>query len=282
MTTEDRTGVREYYDRLGAAEYDRLTADPAGRVSYEVHRRFLTRALRPGDRVLEIGAGPGRFTELLADLGAHVVVTDLSPGQLAAHRDRLGDHPAIERRELLDVCDTGRYDDGEFDLVLAYGGPLSYAFESDVDALRGLLRIVAPGRPVLASVMSALGTWRHALPGVLRLAESIGERANDLVLRTGDLRHVPGAAHVCRMYRAAELAPWIERAGGRLVAASASHWAGLADPAVLEPVEADPERWTFFLDQEERACAEPGAWDGGTHLLFAAVADPGSAVPDRV
>jgi hypothetical protein len=31
MTTEDRAGIREFYDRIGAAEYDRLTTDPAGR-----------------------------------------------------------------------------------------------------------------------------------------------------------------------------------------------------------------------------------------------------------
>ena len=30
------------------------------------------------------------------------------------------------------------------------------------------------------------------------------------------------------------------------------------DPAALATLEADPHRWRQFLDQETRACAEPG------------------------
>lgn len=272
MTAHDPATTRAYYDRLGAAEHERLTADVAGRVALEVHRRFLARHVRPGDRVLEVGAGPGRFTTALAELGARVVVTDLSPVQLDLNRTLVGAtgaEAAVERRELLDVADTTRYGDGEFDAVVAYGGPLSYVFDEAGPALRGLLRVTRPGGTVVASVMSALGTWRHHLPGVVGLASAVGEDVNDRVLRTGDLRHVPGAAHVCRMYRAGEVADLARAAGGRLVDASASGWAALGDPAALAVLESDPDRWARFLDHEVAACAEPGALDGGTHVLLA-------------
>lgn len=272
MSTHDSARTRAYYDALGDAEWSRLGADVAGRVSLEVHRRFLARFVRPGDRVLEVGAGPGRFTSALAALGATVVVTDLSPVQLDLNRERVGPtaaEAAVERRELLDVGDVSRYADGEFDTVVAYGGPLSYTFDRVEEALRGLLRVTAPGGAVVASVMSALGTWRAALPGVARAAAAAGEDANDRVLRTGDLRHLPGAAHVCRMFRSSELAGIATAAGGELVALSGSNWASLGDPATLADLEADPDRWRRFLDHEAAACAEPGAVDGGTHLLLA-------------
>jgi SAM-dependent methyltransferase len=232
MSVDDRAAVRDYYDRLGAAERDRLTADPAGRASLEVHRRFLARFVRPGDRVLEVGAGPGVFTAELARLGATVVVTDLSPVQLELNREHVGGTPAEA-------------------------------------ALRGLLRVTRPGGAVVASVMSTLGTWRSGLRGVVALAEKVGEDANDLVLTTGDLRHVPGAAHVCRMFRAAEVRALATAAGGQPVAMSASHWASLGDPAALAVLEGDAGRWARFLDHEVAACAEPGALDGGTHVLVA-------------
>jgi SAM-dependent methyltransferase len=272
VSTHDSATTRAYYDDLGDAEWSRLEADVAGRVSLEVHRRFLARFVRPGDRVLEVGAGPGRFTLALAALGATVVVTDLSPVQLDLNRVRVGGtaaEAAVERRELLDVGDASRYADGEFDAVVAYGGPLSYTFDRAEEALRGLLRVTAPGGAVVASVMSALGTWRAALPGVARAAAAAGEDANDRVLRTGDLRHLPGAAHVCRMYRLSELAGLAAAVGGELVALSGSNWASLGDPATLADLEADPDRWRRFLDHEVAACAEPGATDGGTHLLLA-------------
>lgn len=101
--------VRRYYDALGEDEWTRLTKDVRGRVSLEVHRRFLRRFVAPGSRVLEIGAGPGRFTLELAEIGARIVVTDISEVQLAlngAHLRGIAAEQHVERRELLDVCDT--------------------------------------------------------------------------------------------------------------------------------------------------------------------------------
>jgi SAM-dependent methyltransferase len=275
VTIDDTAAIREYYDNLGEQEWSRLTSDSAGRVSFEVHRRFLVRFIHRGDRVLEIGAGPGRFTLELAALGARVIVSDLSSVQLELNRMHLAETPAesaVEDRVLLDVCDVSRYADGEFDAVVAYGGPLSYAFDTAEDALRGLLRIVRPGGLVVGSVMSMLGTWRNSLPGVLGVAERYGEEVNDKVLATGDMRHLVGFDHVCRMFRARQLRKLVDAAGGEIVALSASNWASLGDPSILEPIERDPERWKHFLDNEVAACAEPGALDGGTHILFSCTA----------
>lgn len=274
MSMEDRARTREYYDELGDAEWDRFEVDLRGRVGLEVHRRFLVAHLEPGQRVLEVGAGPGRFTIELARLGARITVTDLSSVQLAANRARLAptlEEAAVERRELLDVCDTSRYDEGEFDAVLAYGGPLSYAYEDIDRAVEGLLRVTRSGGVVIASVMSTLGNWRYFLPGVVHDATAAGEDAHDMVLRTGDLRPF-GTRHVCQMYRSRELAALFVRHGGRVTAMSASNWTSLGDPEALAELEADPDRWTRFLDHEVAACAEPGATDGGTHILIAVVA----------
>lgn len=207
-------------------------------------------------------------------------MTDLSAVQLAANAERLAGTAAeerVERRELLDVCDVSRYADGEFDAVVAYGGPLSYAFERTDDALRGLFRVagVAGGDGVVvASVMSMLGAWRHLLPAVTSLAERIGEDANDAVLRTGDLRHAvrDGEGHICQMFRWSQVEQLVYRAGGRLLDGSASNWASLGEQATLATLEADPDRWARFVDHEVDACARPGARDGGTHILFAATA----------
>jgi len=72
------------------------------------------------------------------------------------------------------------------------------------------------------------------------------------------------------MYRSRDIVNLVERCGGEVVALSASNWASLNEPDVLEDLESDPDRWARFLGHEVRACAEPGAVDGGTHLLFAA------------
>jgi SAM-dependent methyltransferase len=272
MTVEDRGKIRSLYDQAGEDEWARLEGSPRGRVAYEVHRRFLNRYIQRGDRVLEIGAGPGRFTFDLAALGATVDVTDYSPVQLELHRQHLAGteaEGAVTSRALLDICDTSRYVDGEFDAVVAYGGPLSYAFEDAEEALEGLFRITKQGGVVVASVMSLLGTWRFFLRGVVDETKFAGEDANDLVLSTGDLRHMR-SVHVCRMFRSRDVASLVARCGATLLAMSASNWASLEDPEILIEIETNPDSWSRFLEHEVTACAEPGALDGGTHLLFAA------------
>lgn len=264
---------RDFYDELGEVEWERMVRDAPARASLEVHRRFLARFVRPGDRVLEIGAGPGRFTLELAALGARVHVTDVSPVQLELHREHVGPtsaEAAVLARDLLDVSDVSGFEDDAFDLVLAYGGPLSYAFDAVEDSVRGLLRVTRTGGHLVASVMSMLGTWRHTLRGVAAIAERVGEERNDEVLRTGDLRVLPDAGHHCLMFRADQLRELVGAAGGHVAAMSASHWASLGDPDTVARIEADPMRWRHFLENEVAACAEPGALDGGTHLLLAA------------
>ncbi len=268
--------VRTYFDAFGAGEWDRLVSDPAAVVSLEVHRRFLTPFISAGMRVLEVGAGPGRFTIFLACLGARVVVTDLSPVQLelnAQYVAEAGHESAVESRAVLDVCDVSRFDDGEFDAVLAYGGPLSYAFDRADSALMGLLRVTRAGGPVVASVMSTLGAYRHFLPGVLELAERYGDEVTDRIIQTGDLRETQPAGsgqHTCRMFRSQDVAALVAKTGSTLRGLSASNWASLGDPEALAGLASSGERWSHFLDNEVAICAEPGAVDGGTHLLFAA------------
>ncbi|MFF4650535.1 class I SAM-dependent methyltransferase [Streptomyces sp. NPDC001380] len=265
--------VRRYYDTFAEQEDDRLAKDVAGRVSFEIHRRFLTPYVRPGLRVLEIGAGPGRFTAVLAASGTRVVVTDLSPVQLRLNEARVtaaGAEHAVEARHTLDVRDTDRFPDASFDLVLAYGGPLSYAFDREARALAGLLRITRPGGAVVASVMSLWGSLRARLPGAAQLAVRHGTGVTDAVVGTGDLRHVPGMVHVCRMFTWEQVTDLVAGCGGELLAGSASNWASLEDPAVLAGLERSPRLWERFLAYETAACSALGARDGGTHILFAA------------
>ncbi len=272
MTANDRQKMRDFYDELGEGEWARFETSPRGRVAYEVHRHFLDQFIVSGDHVLEVGAGPGRFTIELARLGATIDVTDLSPVQLDLHLHHVREtvaETAVRSRSILDICDTSRYDSNFFDVIVIYGGPLSYAFEEAREALTGLLRITKAGGVVVGSVMSWLGSWRYFLRGAFEDSKVVGDDALDLMLSTGDLRYSQ-STHICQMYRARDITNLVAECGGEVDAMSASNWASLGDADVLEEMESDPERWARFLRHEIAACAEPGALDGGTHILFAA------------
>jgi SAM-dependent methyltransferase len=222
-------------------------------------------------RVLEIGAGPGRFTIELAKLGCRVVVTDISKVQLALNHeevDRAGFASAVEERRQLDVRNLRMFADGEFDAVVAYGGPLSYAFEGAEGSLADMLRITRPDGFVLASVMALVGTLRFFLRAVPQYASDGQLEVLKQVVATGDNRYDAGA-HPCRMFRWQEVEEIVGRLPCTLVGASASNFLTCGDQEVVEAMEADPLLWSLLLDWEEQMCGEPGALDGGTHLLFA-------------
>jgi SAM-dependent methyltransferase len=264
--------IQDYFDAMGETEWDRLVRSPAEQVALEVHRRFLARFIQPGWRVLEIGAGPGRFTIELGRLGATVVVTDISAVQLDLNRGKVqaaGHEQAVEQRRPLDVRDLSDFADGSFDCVVAYGGPLSYAFDHAEAAFDECLRVTRPGGSVLASVMSSIGSFRYFLAGVAEEIKTFGLDTVDGVLHTGDLRPTQPDGHRCRLFRWREVAEMIAARPCRLLAASASNAVSLGDPETVGRLAGDPRVWPRFLDWEEELAAEPGMLDGGTHILFA-------------
>ncbi len=271
---EERVAVEQHFDEMGEREWDRLAVDVRARVSFEIHRRFLARQVESGMRVLEIGAGPGRFTIALAELGCRVVVADISSVQLQLNAQHVRDadaEEAVEDRVQLDICDLSRFSDGAFDAVVAYGGPLSYVFESASDALVECLRVTRPAGVVLGSVMSLVGSARHFIAAFLPDIEIVGIDAVNRFLEHGDQRSLEGTdAHGCRLFSWADLQQAVGASGGRIIAGSASNWLSLGPIDTIEQFESDPGLWSHFLDWEVRFCAEPGALDGGTHLLFAA------------
>jgi SAM-dependent methyltransferase len=273
MTTDDSVrAVRDHFDAFGLGEWERLDESPRARVAFELHRRFLARHVRPGWRVLEIGAGPGRFTIELAVIGATVVVADLSQVQLDLNRDRVaaaGHDGAVAERRLADIRDLSAFPDGAFDAVVAYGGPISYVFEQAGEAFAECVRVTRPGGVVLASVMSNAGSFRYFLASVVAEIETFGLDAVDGMLHTGDLRPIHAGGHVCRMFRWREVAGMIAAQPCRLLAASASNAMSLGNPEALGRLAADPGVWQRLLDWEEELAQEPGMLDCGTHIIFA-------------
>lgn len=263
--------LRRLFDEYGEREWDRLEKDPRSRVSLEIHRRFLRRHVEEGSEVLEIGAGPGRFTIELAQMACHVLVSDISPVQLGLNEQHVvaaGAESAVIERRVLDICDLSSLPDGSFDAVVAYGGPLSYAFEGAEASLAGLLRVVRPGGVVVASVMNLIGTMRCFLSALPVYAGQGRLDVLERVTATGDNR-LDASAHPCQMFLWSEIEAMVRRLAGQPCDASASNFLSAGDQQVVATIEQDAAQWKLLLDWEEKYCREPGALDGGTHLLFA-------------
>src|SRR5215510_1401210 len=206
--------VTQYFDAVGIQEWHRLLENPTKEVALHVHTHYLKKFICPGDHVLEVGAGAGRFTQILAQLGAQIVVSDLSPVQLQLNKqqaDEYGYTASIEAWEQMDMCDMSRLMDNSFDCVVAYGGPFSYVLDQRDTALAECLRVLRPGGLLILSVISLWGSTHRNLDRMLGIAPSM----NQQIMSTGDI--LPGMIanyeQSFHMFRAGELREWLEQAG---------------------------------------------------------------------
>lgn len=269
MTKYDPDWVKAHYDEYGEKEWARWDKSPVQQIKFEVHLHYLRSYLQADDRILEIGAGAGRFTQQLARISDKIVVADISPVQLQLNHKNahaLGFSDAIERWVECDMCDLQpHFQDEEFDAVVCYGGPLSYVFDQREKAIRELLRVTKPGGLLFLGVMSLWGAIHHSLPWVLKVDADM----NREIIATGDLDpdKVAGSSHFCHMYRAAEFRAFLEKTGAIVEALSASDCLSATWAELLSTLRENVDIWQHLLEMEIEACREPGCLDMGTHLI---------------
>lgn len=145
--------------------------------------------VRPGQRALDVGAGPGALTRVLVDLlgPEHVVAVDPSEPFLAALRERM---PGVDAR--IAFVEELPFVDGDFDVALAQ---LVLNFAADPEAaVAEMRRVVRPGGVVAACVwdypgeMTLLQTfWSAAAALEPELAQATDERATMALDEEGEL-----------------------------------------------------------------------------------------------
>ena len=121
------------FDRLAPA-YDAMVSGEAFQLQRRQTHRLLSRWIRSGFRVLEIGCGTGIDTEFLAGLGARVVACDPSEEMLSRTRRRVGTAGLGDRVSILScgVQDLPQFLDAldhaeGFDAIVSNFGALNCA-----------------------------------------------------------------------------------------------------------------------------------------------------------
>ena len=192
--------LERLYERI-APGYDLRHALLTARADRRGRRMLVAAAVRPGDSVLDCGAGTGS-TALLAAKAAGpdgaVTLFDLSEGMLAVARDRAA-RLGLADRLAFRAGDMARlpFADNSFDVVLS-----TYSLCPLYDPAAGareMLRVARPGGRV--------GAAHSTLPRG-RVMRRLAERVEDVAWR------FPSLSMGCR---AVEVLPALEAAGARMV-----------------------------------------------------------------
>jgi hypothetical protein len=117
-------------------------------------------------------------------------------------------------------------------------------------------------------VMSRFGALKAFLPGVADEIDTHGLEEMQAIVDTGYLPNNHSALGPVHLYTWAELRQLLERHPGTIVAASAANLLSVWNTETCERwLRDDPALWERFLEWEVIACAQPGAIDGGTHII---------------
>jgi SAM-dependent methyltransferase len=148
-------GLRDHYESLWKSV-------PAGLAptDLQLRLRFLLERVRPGENVLDVGCGEGRFTAELVAAGMHGVGIDVAEESLRRARAA---HPRVDVR-LVDAWGPWPLADASFDVVWA-GEVIEHVIDT-AGWLSEVRRVLRPGGRLLVS------TPNHSRLAVLRLALS--------------------------------------------------------------------------------------------------------------
>ena len=154
MSTREEI-VGRFYDR--ADEDSRLRRSRHGQLEYAVTMHYIHRFAGAGDKVLEVGAGTGRYSVALAKEGMDVTAVELVESNLAVLRKNSRGIEHI-RSFQGDATDLSRFEDGLFDVTLVLG-PLYHLYEEE-DVHRAIdeaVRVTKTGGTILFAFISVFG-----------------------------------------------------------------------------------------------------------------------------
>lgn len=105
---------RTYFDTV---DRSRIAIADSTYVLAHVERVVAAADLKPGHRVLEVGAGPGKFTLPLANRGFEVTANDLSPVLLERLHEASGERI---RTLACDIAEIARASEAPYDRVVGF------------------------------------------------------------------------------------------------------------------------------------------------------------------
>ena len=114
----EREQVEKTYEIFN--EDTRLNWSQAARVEFLTTTRYIDRYLKPGMRLLDIGAGAGEYSLHYARQGYEVCALELSPANIAAFEKKISPDFNLKLQQGT-ALDLSAYEDASFDMVLLMG-----------------------------------------------------------------------------------------------------------------------------------------------------------------
>ena len=141
MVKRDLSYLKEYYS---AYDEDSRLVSKSGNIERITTMKYIHEALKPNMRILEIGAGTGRYSLALAHEGYQVDAVELIECNLEKLLSQVKPNDSITAVQG-DALDLSMYEDSLFDLTLILGPMYHlYSDETKLQCMKEALRVTKP------------------------------------------------------------------------------------------------------------------------------------------
>lgn len=142
---KEMTVLEDYYNKFNE---DKRLDSRHGQVEYIVSMKYIHDILKRGDRILDIGAGTGRYSIPLHNEGYDVTAVELVQHNLGRLKHKCPEITAFKGNAIK----LKRLEDNTYDLTLLFG-PMYHLLNED-DKLKALMeakRVTRPGGTIMAA-----------------------------------------------------------------------------------------------------------------------------------
>lgn len=248
--------IRNFYE--GYDEDGRFGRDTCHSLEWVVTRHFLDRYIRPGDSVLEIGAGTGAYSLHYARQGCRVHAIDLVEHNLDIMRDKVEDGMDITI-EQGDAVGLSRFADGTFDVTLSLG-PMYHLFDDGeaTMAVSEAIRVTRCGGVVAFAYLPSDSVCAH-VDVIARLLDDRDHYFDE----TFNLRRIP--EEIFATFRIDEFEKLLDGQGVTIIHEVATD--GIA-PIIRDCINnLTPEQFSVWTDYQLTVCERRELQGYSGHML---------------
>ncbi|HHU24933.1 MAG: class I SAM-dependent methyltransferase [Bacilli bacterium] len=159
--------VKRYYEKNAEGEWQRLEAHP---FEFIFSTYMMDRYIKPGDTILDIGGGPGRYAIHYAKKGCDVTLVDLADKNIEIAKNRAKDEGVSLNTFVANCLDLDSLGLEQFDHVFLMGPMYHLLLEEDrVKAVQLALNHLKPGGIIYVSFILAFAGIIYDLknPGLI-------------------------------------------------------------------------------------------------------------------
>ncbi len=152
-----KENIDKFYNNYD--EENRLVKDNTHNVEYLLSKEYIDRYLKEGDKILEVGAGTGRYSLHYANLGYDVTAIEYTEHNLDILKNKITNDMKIVA-EHGDAIDLSRFEDNTFNVTLVLG-PLYHLYEDeDIDkAIKEAIRVTKKNGIIMIAYITSDGVF---------------------------------------------------------------------------------------------------------------------------